>query len=271
MLTFINKIKGWAGIGGGRAPERAAVLTPAALPISPLDFIDYQRRQIRQRDFTPLGRLARIDLGENCIPNTAPDNPLVGNWTTGNKPMAPALDWFNKGPMLAVSRDEQDVIVCTRMIHPPPINMPGWGAENPVYLDPTTHLPVCRPPRTMEQSLLHRCYVGPDARWQKGADGKWRPTGEWCMAGRDGEEWMWFMPITQILVYLAEGGIGIINCRADYQGRHTTLLYDRHREEGHIVFGLKDLGRHLQALTPAGGGEYMRDQRERETALAAGY
>jgi len=140
-----------------------------------------------------------------------------------------------------------------------------------VYLDPKTHLPVCQAPRTQEQSLLHRCYVGPEATWCKGSDGKYRPTGEWCMGGKDGEEWMWFMPITQIVIYLAEGGFGIVNCRSDFQGRHTTLLYDRKREEGHIVFGLKDIARHFEVLTPAGGGEYMREQRERSDAAAAGY
>ena len=228
-----------------------AAIAPALsvpLVLNPIELVEYQRRQIRQREYTPLGRLERIELGEGCLPNTAPDNPLVGRWTAREHPLAPALDWMNHGPMLAISKDEQDILVCTHMVHPPPQVDPDWKRKIPTPLKYVNGIPQLDQPATLEQSLLHRCWVGPGGRWVKKGK-KWLPTGEWFLPGSDSEQWMLFQPISQILVFLSgTGGWGIINCRADGHGRHTVLLYDRHREEGHLLFGRKDFNRHFEML-----------------------
>ena len=233
-----------------QAPAAPHVAAP--LVLKPIEMIDFQRGQIRRREYIPLGRLERIDLGEGCLPNTAPDNPMVGRWNADNKPMAPALDWLNHGPMLALSQDEQDILVCTHMVHPPPLLDPNWKRKIDIPLKMVNQIPVLEKPATIEQSLLHRCWVGPGGRWiQKGK--KWVPSGEWFLPGTDGEEWMLFQPVSQILLFLVQGGWGIINCRADEhgpggRGRHTVLLYDRKREEGHILFGRKEFSRHFEVL-----------------------
>jgi len=220
----------------------------APLVLNPIEMIEFQRGQIRHKEYTPLGRLERIDLGEGCLPNTAPDNPLVGRWTADHKPMAPALDWLNKGPMLALSKDEQDILVCTHAIHPPPLVDPDWKRKIPVPLEFKNGIPILDQPATIEQSLLHRCWVGPEGRWVKNGN-KWVPTGEWFLPGTDGEQWMLFQPVSQILLALMNGGFGIVNCRAAGEPpRHTVFMYDRKREEGHILFGKKEFDRHFEVL-----------------------
>ena len=224
-----------------------APLFGGPLILNPIEMVEYQRGQIRRREYRPLGRLERIDLGEGCLPNSAPDNPLIGRWSAREHPIAPGLDWLNHGPLLGVSNDQQDILVCSHMIHPPPIVDPDWRRKIPTPLKMVDGIPQLDQPATIEQSLLHRCWVGPGGKWiQKGK--KWLPTGDWFLPGTDGEEWMLFQPITQILCLLVNGGWGIINCRADGAGRHAVLLYDRHREEGHILFGRKDFQRHVEVL-----------------------
>lgn len=220
----------------------------APLVLNPIEMIEFQRGQIRRKEYTPLGRLERIDLGEGCLPNTAPDNPLVGRWTADSKPLAPALDWLNKGPMLALSKDEQDILVCTHAIHPPPLVDPDWKRKIPTPLQFKDGVPILDQPAMIEQSLLHRCWVGPGAHWVQTEQGKWVPDGEWFLPGTDGEEWMLFQPVSQILLFLLNGGWGIVNCRADDSGRHTVFMYDRKREEGHILFGHKEFNRHFEVL-----------------------
>ena len=220
----------------------------APLVMNPIEMIEYQRGQIRRREYTPLGRLERIDLGEGCLPNTAPDNPLVGRWTADHKPMAPALDWLNKGPMLALSKDDQDILVCTHAIHPPPLVDPEWKRKINTPLKMVNQIPVLEQPAMLEQSLLHRCWVGPQGRWRRNGNNKWAPDGEWFLPGTDGEQWMLFQPVSQLLLFLLNGGWGIVNCSADEGGRHTVFLYDRKREEGHILFGKKDFSRHFEVL-----------------------
>ena len=218
------------------------------LVLNPIEMIEYQRGQIRRREYTPLGRLERIDLGEGCLPNTAPDNPLVGRWTADGHPQAPALDWLNHGPMLALSKDDQDILVCTHAVHPPPLVDPDWK-RNAKLQEPkfVGQIPILEKPAMIEQSLLHRCWVGPQGRWIKKGK-QWVPSGEWFLPGMDGEQWMLFQPVSQILLFLIIGGWGIVNCRADGAGRHTVFLYDRKREEGHILFGRKEFNRHFEVL-----------------------
>lgn len=233
------------------APRDDSAAVPAfhaPVVLNPIEMIEYQRGQIRRKEYTPLGRLERIDLGEGCLPNTAPDNPLVGRWTADGHPAAPALDWLNHGPLLALSKDDQDILVCTHAVHPPPLVDPDWKRKAQVRpLEYVGQIPILEKPAMIEQSLLHRCWIGPGGRWlQKGK--KWLPTGEWFLPGTDGEEWMLFQPVSQILLFLINGGWGIVNCRADGNGRHTVFLYDRKREEGHILFGRKEFNQHFEVL-----------------------
>lgn len=234
------------------AQRAAAPGFPRPLVFDHLELIEVQRSQVRKKEYQPLGRLERIELGEDCLPNPAPDNPLVGRWTADHKPLSPSLDYLRKGPLLGLSRDHQDVLITTHMPHPPALVDPEWKREIPMTLQFRDGIPVLDPPRKMEQSLLHRCWVGPGARWIHNGE-KWVPDGEWFLPGRDGEEWMLFQPVVQILLFLTigGGGWGIINCRADGNGRNTILLYDRKREEGHILFGKKEVAAHLLSLTPA--------------------
>ena len=232
-------------VAQGGEQSRTAFRVP--LLLHPIEMAEYQRGQIRRKEYRPLGRLERIELGEGCLPNTAPDNPIVGRWTATHKPMAPALDWLNHGPMLALSNDEQDILVTTHMVHPPPLVDPDWKRKIPTPLKTVNGIPLLDKPTTIEQSLLHRCWVGPGGSWVRKAK-KWVPTGEWYLPGTDGEEWMLFQPISQILIFMLSGGWGIVNCRADGNGRHTVLLYDRKREEGHILFGFKDFSMHFDVL-----------------------
>ena len=221
----------------------------APLVLNPLEMIDFQRGQIRRREYIPMGRLERIDLGHDCLPNTAPDNPLIGRWTANGHPLPPALDWLNQGPMVGFSQDGQDILICTHMVHPPPQLDPNWKRKiGPLkYMKENPQIPILEKPAMLEQSLLHRCWVGPEGKWMKRRN-KWVPTGEWFMPGKDGEEWMLFQPVCQLLLFLEVGCWGIINCGSDLQGRHTVLMYDRKREEGHILFGSKDLRQYVDVV-----------------------
>ena len=232
-------------------PQSAAAYFDRPLVLNPIEMIEYQRGQIRRKEYTLLGRLERIDLDEGCLPNTSPDNPLVGRWSARSKPMAPALDWLNQGPIVGLSNDEQDLLLVTHAIHPPPVAGPDWKRK--ATLAPMKYngqIPVLEKPAMIEQSLLHRCWVGPGGKWARKGK-KWMPDGEWFLPGTDEEQWMLFQPVQQMLLFLLSGGWGIVNCRADSNGRHTVFLYDRKREEGHILFGRKEMVRHVEVLRSA--------------------
>ncbi len=205
------------------------------------EMMDVQRGQIRKREFKPLGRLEAIFLGDNAIPNPSPDNPLVGRWTSDGHPMLPALDWLDKGPGIGLTADEKDILVISEMIHPPDLVDPDWKRKLGPVKKNENGIPMLEKPATIPQSLLHRCWTGPDCKWVKRGD-KWVPTGDWFFAGKDGGEYMVFQPVVSIVFMMAgRVGMGIIKCKADTSGRHTMLLYERKRQEGFIMFGEKDL------------------------------
>lgn len=184
-----------------------------------LEMIEVQRRQIRRREFRPLGKLEKIMLGENAVPRPEPDNPLVRR----GFPVAISLDWRNKGPLIGLSQDEQDVLIVGQMIHPPDYPDPHWKQGPPKKF--VNGFPVPETPRMVPQRLRDRCYGS--------------------TLDKDRKVWLIFQPITQILFLLQERtGMGIIRCEADYSGRHATLLYNRKLQEGHLLFGSKEFNRY---------------------------
>jgi hypothetical protein len=182
-----------------------------------IGMVEIQRGMVRRREFRPLGRLEKITLGENAVPHADTSNPL---WKSRVQEVS--LDWQNKGPLIGVANNSDDILICSPMIHPPDLPDPTWtqprdSAGRIIPAGMQDGFPVPQVPPRIPQRLRDRCY-----------------------GQRDG--WLIFQPLSQALFILHDRtGLGLIKFSADYQGNHAVLLYDPKREEGHIVFGLKQI------------------------------
>lgn len=208
-----------------------------AIAIAPdldaLGMVEIQRGIVRRREYRPLGRLEKITLGENAVPHVEErmlrkDYRGLSEHTEYLRThMEVSLDWQNKGPMLGMAANSDDILICSPTIHPPDIPDPTWqqprdGQGRIIPAGMKDGFPVPQLPPRIEQRLRDRCY------------GQAR--------GKNGEQWLIFQPLSQALFILHDRtGLGLIQFSADYSGRHAVLLFDPKREEAHIVFGLKHI------------------------------
>jgi hypothetical protein len=117
------------------------------------------------------------------------------------------------------------------MSHPPDLPDPDWKPAYP----PKVHdgLPVLEAPPMVPQRLRDRASgILPSER-----DSAWR---RWFARNQapapDDDFWFVFQPVTQLLVILPNG-LAVVECSADAKGRHTALLYNPVRSEGHVLYG----------------------------------
>lgn len=217
-------------------PERPSseLLITNAMPADPNVYalIDYRRGQVRRREYRPLGMLEKVMLEKSAVADVGVANPL----THGGGP-ALSIDYYKTGPLVGITADEQDVLICARMPHPPDLPDPNWRPAYP----PTQFkdgIPVPETPPKIEQRLRDRA---------SGVLPAEPPRSRVWLFGRkpDSETsdfWFVFQPVHQVLLILADRtGLAMIECASDANGRHTALLYNPAREEGHLIFGTRRL------------------------------
>lgn len=183
--------------------------------LDPLELIEFRRGQIRRKEYRPLGRLLKLFFERNDLERAIDSTPAEQRALL----QMVSLDWLNSGPLVGVSNDSQDLLVCTAALHPPSLPDPNWtpAATAVTYKD---GLPIFQEPPRVEQCLRDRTN---------------------CITrGRDGEKWIVIQPVTQLLLNVP-GGLGQVKFRADFTGRHCTFLFDPRREEAHILFGRWDI------------------------------
>ena len=200
--------------GGGGAP-----LISVAPNIDALDLIEFRRGQVRRKEYKPLGRLLRIMFERSDLerpPDTSPEEQRALMQLI-------MLDWLKDGPLIGISNDGQDYLVCSAMIYPPDLPDPTWvQPRTPHHYEqgmPIPHIPPRVPQRLRDRTRT-------------------------VCRGRDGENWLVVQPLTHILLVVA-GGLGEIRYVSkatgthyvDACGRHAALLFDPARQEGHILFG----------------------------------
>lgn len=211
------------------------VLPAASMPpdvrLEPL--MAYRRAQVRRREFRPLGIVEKVMLEASGVARVGGENPL-----TRTKKMSASLDWYKQGPLLGVSADGLEYLICSPMQPPPDIPDPEWTVPYP----PTrweNGLPVPEPPPMIHQCLEDRA-AGVFLEKRNAGESLWGRARGWWKP----EEipWFVFQPVHQVLLLLNDRtGLAVIECTADAAGRHTALIYSPRRQEGHLVFGWQSL------------------------------
>jgi hypothetical protein len=199
--------------------------------------IEFRRGQVRRKEFSPLGKLERIQFEKSSVAELRA-NPLTAKKQTVH------LDWYNKGPMIALTPDHQDLLFCAPAEHPPALPDPTFVPKQLV---------------DSHGSLL------PD--WKKRMN---RPTIEQRLRDRASgilrlkEEWLVFQPVHQILLIVPGSGGGwvSIDCKHDDSGRHTTLIMrEAHPNlfEAHILFGRHEINACLSGSSSQVWGGAFRE------------
>lgn len=243
--SLLGRIRSSLGFGAPSSP-----LMRIQNRLNPLDAIEHQRLLIRHKDYEPIGQLHQIMFGEGCLPNPAPDNPYVGQWTADNRPQAPMFDWCKTGTLLARARIAgaplDEYLIVGKLPHPPDLPDRNWagpqiyqGGKSILEYEYKDGIPF---PKNMpkapmvRQSLLNCAYVPPGVNWEK-RNGKYVPMGEYFYPGPKGEEWLIFQPVSQVVFDPFDGVFGVISSKPDRNGNEWTFLYDRKSEEGHLIYG----------------------------------
>lgn len=224
---------------GTRAERPSSDLVIAgALPpdLNVYGLIDYRRGQVRRREYKPLGILEKIMLERSAVADVSDDNPLVraqGDFSKEAMPsLAVSIDYYKQGPLVGITPDGADVLICSRMIHPPDLPDPNWVPAYP----PTEfrevngqRMPVPpKPPRIQQRMRDRASGVLPDR------------AAELVHDNTSSNFWFVCQPVHQVLIILADRtGLAVIECEADATGRHAAFLYNPAREEGHLLFGAK--------------------------------
>ncbi|MEE9235107.1 MAG: hypothetical protein V3U28_06700 [Candidatus Acidoferrales bacterium] len=185
--------------------------------------IEIQQGMVRRREYRPLGLLEKVQFEKSAVAKLE-NNPLVKA-----KDRSASLDWYTEGrhgTLVGISNDEQELLLIGPLRPPPAIPDPGWTPPinwaHEAAMDAQGR-PIPPVPPKVEQKLENFAY------------GK---------LVTKGEEWLVLQPIHQILVVLREGGWGDIACQPDHSGRHTALLYNLRRMQGHFLFGFHQVDVH---------------------------
>lgn len=208
------------------------VLPTATMPPDVLieQVMSYRRGQVRRREFRPLGLVEKVMIEASGVARVGGDNPL-----TRTRKMPPSLDWMKTGPLLGITPDGMDYLICTPMHHPPDIPDPDWEVPYPPKRW-ENGLPVPEPPPLLRQNLEDRA-AGVFVEKRRASEGRiWSRLRGWCRP----EEIFWFVfqPIHQVLLIMHDrSGMAVIECSADAAGRHTALVFSPKYQEGHLLFG----------------------------------
>lgn len=190
----------------GGAAQAPAFVSPLETNLAAA--IARRRARVAAGEFTPLGALERLQIEASGI------GVLEGNSLAQDKKVSASLDWYKTGPLLGLSRDEREILVCGPMLPPPPLPDPKW--EQPAIYDGRGFLVRKKAP-LLPQELSER------------ACGQ-------LQAGR--RQWLIFQPIHQMLVIAAgKKGWLHLNWQADAAGRHCCLIYHPPSCEAHILCG----------------------------------
>lgn len=181
--------------------------------------MDAHRGMVRRGEYIPLGRLAKLMIGADGVANVK-DNPLA------RIRQSVSLDWYGTGPQVALSKDQQDLLVLGPMAKPPDIPDPNWLPPRDWFVPKSEgglgHSKGPKSPR-IEQRLRDR------------AAG--------MLTAKDGRRFVLFQPIHQAHIILPKidrgGGLCLLNCR-ELAGRHTALLYNAKSGEAFFLFGHKE-------------------------------
>lgn len=223
----------------GAQPERASdVLPVTAIPpeLNVYGLMDYRRGQVRRREYRPLGLLEKIMFEKSAVADATDANPLAHARDLVSSDALPALavslDWYKQGPLLGITPDGTDILICSRMIHPPDLPDPNWIPPYPPTEFRADGQPVPPKPPRIQQRMRDRASgilppLMPSKIYRFEYPG-------------DGDFWFVCQPVHQVLIILADRtGLAVIECEADATGRHAAFLFNPAREEGHLLFGAK--------------------------------
>jgi hypothetical protein len=225
---------------------------------SPIEAIEHQRLLLRRKDYEIIGSLQQITFGDGCFGSTYDANPMLRRASPNGTPLPPMFDWCKTGTMIARAKIAgaafDEYLIVGKLPHPPDLPDPAWEKPDIYKSDGSCILeyeykdglpfPKNMPrPRMIRQSLLNCAYVPEGVRWEQ-RDGKWMPTEGLYHAGRNGELWMVFQDVTQVIFDPFDGVFGVISAQEDKHGNRGdkngclwTFLYEPRLEEGHLIYG----------------------------------
>jgi hypothetical protein len=96
----------------------------SASAFSLVELLDVHRGFIRRGEGRRLGRLVKIVLAE------LPKNLALGISDKERLTEGRTLDWFNQGPLLALSPGDIDLLVTSQLVPLPKKPQPGWIPQN---------------------------------------------------------------------------------------------------------------------------------------------
>ena len=196
--------------------------------------LEYRAGQARRREWKPLGILEKVMLEASGIYDVSDANPL-----SHNLHQSANFDYYKTGPLVGITADGQDLLIVTPMAHPPDLPDPSWRPSYPPK-EFINGIPVPEVPPRIPQRLRDRAAgILPAESNARG----WKRLLPWQRpAESESDFWFVCQPVHQVLLLLSDRtGLGMVECSADIRGRHTALLYNPHRQEGHLIFGAKTL------------------------------
>jgi len=220
-----------------QARPNASVVTAGCLPpeVNIHALMEYRRGQVRRREYKPLGILEKLFIDPAGIANMNGRTNLLAA-----RRGAAMIEWRGLGPLVGMTEDAHgnflDTLICSAMQHPPDLPEDGWKPNPRAPLRYVNGIPT-GPDVPMEPQRLRDRAAGilPAAKdkWFRWARGK--------AAKAEDDFYFVIGPLTQVVLLATDqSGVMDLHCSADGNGRHTMLLYNPHREEGHILFGQID-------------------------------
>ena len=163
--------------------------------------IEMRRMAVARRDYKPLGLLTQVNL----MPSATADHGTLDP----KQVQSTMLDWYKKsGTLLGLANEFGDVLVIGPLAAPPPIPDPNYTGGK-------------RQPPMVPQRLNERAAGTLSAK---------------------GRIWLVFQPVNQILFKAhEEAAWGLVQCRADRNGKSTAMLYNPKSREAHFIFGQKEI------------------------------
>jgi hypothetical protein len=203
----------------------ASLLMRPALGLEQL--IDFHREQVRLADYTIIGRMKAVVFGEPARGAPTPPRDQTRIWGI-------RLDWRDQGPLLALSKDGQGILITDLFRHPPKVVHPAWTPKHGAFYehvmtDGTRANEFTAEHRqqglSVKRSILHAADVpGPEDMieqlYEERSCVAW-PSGEAIDAGQG---YAVFSPIAQVMFQNSQG-YGYIHGKTDhFNGSKFSLL-----------------------------------------------
>ena len=174
------------------------------------EHIEARRKLVRDRNFTSLGRLEKIQILADSIA-VMDGNPLVNA-----KRSSASVDWYSTGPQIALSPDGRELLICSPMPKPPRIPEPQHKPS--LVFEENLNPPM------IDQLLLWVMSGVTDAALSTALRGRFS-----VING-----------VHQISV-IGEGGFTLVDLKPDLQGRHACMLINEQNGEAHLLYGVPDV------------------------------